>query len=1135
VTVDGVCQSCSEPLPDGARFCPSCGARLDAPRAAPAERTERRLISTLFCDLVGFTAIAERGDPEDVDALLRPFYALAREVIEQHGGVVEKYIGDAVVGVFGVPRAHEDDPERAVRAAVRLQRRLGELPHDQGEPLLARIGVDTGRALVRLDVDPLAGESFQAGDAVVKASRLQALAPPGGIVVGETTHSMAAHVAEYEALPHVKLRGRQALERPWLVTGGVAQLGVELRREEAAAFVGREVELGVLTGLFEKSMSSASPQTVLVTGEAGIGKSRLLSELARRLDARPDMLAQWRQARCGPFDEGSGLWPLAQILREHAGVVAGDDDVVVKAKLERSVPATLDEPWLQQRLLALLGSGGAWASREENFAAWARFIDSMARAHPTVLVVEDIQWASSTMAEFLQYLFETVDDVPLLTILTGRPELLDDVMGQRPPIAGDRPRMTMELHPLSERETARLVALLLRDVEADVSAAVIANCGGNPLYAEEIARFLADRAVMTAARVSMIPELLPASLESLIAARLDTLGEVERAVLADAAVVGLRFWRDVLHTMSEAGCAAVDDALARLADVELIRPLVGPAASAAEFAFWHAVVRDVAYAMLPRKRRATRHRDVAAWLQRHEAGRSRPGLIAHHLTTAFEAAQQADATLAGSLLEPAVEAHVSAALQTQPVDMRGAEQHLVAAAALMPPGHPRHPWVTIERGDALSHIGHLDEARSCIEQGVREAERNGDLEVVVHGRARLASLLNWMGDTGARTAAESALDLLDRDGASDVLVTALEEQAMSCVIAFRADEAIAAADAALRAAATLDAPKPARALLWRGAARCDQGDAGGLEDFEEALQLIVRQGRSRDLSPLYYNYAEALLVYQGTGQSIGLCRAGVDDMLQRGDVNGANALRGGMCYDLMWAGEWDEVLAHGEELERRLERAGDLQMVAEMRTLRALLALLQGDTGGARETTRGADEVIRDSFAFGNHAWSCTSFLSAVHHGTGNGERALSELTELEEATRGKRAAIANGLPFALRTLASLDAVDLAERLLDGLPIRPFELAVHALWRALSAEGRACWDEATRAYRDAEARWHALGFVHEEALAKLGSGRCLVQESRRAEAVAPLSAAHAVFVRLGTPEAGREASTLLSQTTARRP
>ncbi len=1127
----GLCQSCGEPLPDGARFCPSCGTRLGARRGAPALAAERRLITTLFCDLVGFTAMAERLDPEDVDALLRAFYALARDVIEQHGGVVEKFIGDAVVGVFGVPRAHEDDPERAVRAALRLQQGLGELP-DQDEPLLASIGVNTGPALVRLDVDPLAGESFQAGDAVNTAARLQALAPPGGIVVGETTHSMAAHVTEFKALPGVRLRGRQALERPWLVTGVGAQLGVELHRPEAAPLVGREVELGILTGLFEKSMRSTLPQMVLVIGEAGIGKSRLLVELARRLDARPDVLTQWRQVRCSPFDEGAGLWPLAQVVREHAGILAGDGDVAVTAKLERCLPESRGEPWLLERLRALMGSGGGHASRAENFAAWSRFVESMSRAHPTVLVIEDVQWASPTLAELVRYLRSTISDVPLLMILTARPELLEGAEDWRLALDGEvLSPTTLDLHPLSARETERLVSLLLRDVETDVSDAVISSCGGNPLYAEEIVRFLGDRSKDPQALNSTKPDFLPPSLQALIAARLDTLGAVERAVLMDAAVIGQTFWREALHEVSACGVAAIDEALTRLADREFVRPLAGQAATASEFAFWHAVVRDVAYATLPRRVRATRHKDVADWLELEEVRWPRAALIAHHLTAAFETARGADEALAGELLEPAIEAHIWAALQAQSVDIRSAEGHLEAASALMPAGHPRRAWAIIERGDALSHIGRLDEARACIEQGLREAEQAGDREVVVHGQGRLASLLNWIGDTGAREASATALELLSRDGPSEALITALEEQAMTFVIAFRSEEAIAAADAAIRTARSLGAAKPVRALLWRGAARCDQGDAGGLKDFEEALDDVVRQGRSRDLSSLYYNYAEALLVYEGTGRSIEACRAGVEEMLRRGDFNGANALRGGMYYDLMWAGRWEEVLADGPAIEHQLERAGDLQMVAETRTLLALIALLQGERNQAREKGRAAEGLIADSFAFGNHAWSCAAFLSWILLGTGDGERALVQLAELEEATRGKRAAIANGLPFALRTLAALDAPDLAELLLDGLPSRPFDHGVRALWQALSAERAGRWDEAASAYDAAAAGWRSLFFLVEQALAQLGAGRCLIRGSRGQDAAGSLSTARATFVRLAMRDAEREARDLLSQAT----
>ena len=1126
-----LCQSCAEPLPDGARFCPSCGTRLGARSGAPAPVAERRLITTLFCDLVGFTAMAERRDPEDVDALLRAFYALARDIIEQHGGVVEKFIGDAVVGVFGVPRAHEDDPERAVRAALRLQQRLGELTH-QEEPVLASIGVNTGRALVRLDVNPLAGESFQAGDAVNTAARLQALAPPGGIVVGESTHSLASHVTEFRELPGVRLRGRQALERPWLVTGVAAQLGVELRRPEAAPLVGREVELGILTGVFERSMRSTVPQMVLVVGEAGIGKSRLLVELARRLDARPDFLAQWRQVRCSPFEEGAGLWPLAQIVREHVGIVSGDDDTVIAAKLERSLPEVQDEPWVLERLRALMGSGGAHASRAENFTAWSRFVEAMSRAHPTVLVIEDVQWASPTLAELVRHLRSTIADVPLVMILTARPELLEGAEDWRLALDGEALcPTTLDLHPLSLRETERLVSLLLRDAGTEVLEAVTSSCGGNPLYAEEIARFLGDRSADPQLR-SARPELLPPSLQALIAARLDTLGAVERAVLLDAAVIGQTFWREALHEVSAYDDAAVDEALTRLAGRELVRPVAHPTATASEFAFWHAVVRDVAYATLPRRVRATRHRDVADWLEHEEAQWVRAALIAHHLTTAFEAARDADASLAGELLEPAIEAHLRAALQAQPVDLRSAAGHLEAASTLMPEGHPRRPWAIIERGDALSHIGRLDEARACIEQGLREAETTGETAVAAHGRTRLIRLMNLMGDADAPEVSAATLEMLRQGGPSETLVAALEEHAMTCVFAFRPDGAITAADAALAMAASLAAPTPARALLWRGAARCGQGDAGGLADLATALEQAVSQGRSRDLTSLYYNYAGALMTYEGTGRSIAMCQAGVDDMLLRGDSNGANAIQAGMCYDLVCAGRWDEAQAGGPSLETALEQAGDLQMLGELQATLALLALLQGDIETARNKAYQAEEVIA-SVAVGNHTWSCSCYLSAVHHGTGGDERGLADLVALERATRGKRAAIATGLPFALRTLAALDAHALAERLVDGLSSRPFDVAVLTLWRALAAEQGGRWQESAEAYREAVARWGSLGFVIENVLAQLGLGRCLWRLERHSEALGPLTAAHAALSALPIPAASAEAASLLTQISKR--
>ncbi|MEI6726965.1 MAG: adenylate/guanylate cyclase domain-containing protein, partial [Actinomycetes bacterium] len=263
--------------------------------------TERKVVTVLFCDLVGFTALCEHADPEDVDRLLRDYYTFARDLIERYGGSVEKFIGDAVVGAFGVPSAHEDDAERAVRAGWRLIEGVGEILGPAGEQLAVRVGINTGPALVRLDAGPRSGEGLLVGDAINTAQRLQTLAPPSGLVVGGRTRSLAAAVATYEALPLSALKGKSETVGPWRVTSLSARTGIDLAQRFSAPLVGREVELGVLKGLFEKAVASSTPQFALLSGEAGIGKTRLIFELARDLDERPDLLVTWRQARCLPY------------------------------------------------------------------------------------------------------------------------------------------------------------------------------------------------------------------------------------------------------------------------------------------------------------------------------------------------------------------------------------------------------------------------------------------------------------------------------------------------------------------------------------------------------------------------------------------------------------------------------------------------------------------------------------------------------------------------------------------------------------------------------------------------------------------------------------------------------------------
>ncbi|MCX6362915.1 MAG: AAA family ATPase, partial [Actinobacteria bacterium] len=417
------CPSCGHEAPDGVAACPHCGAGLTAPASPPRRTDERRTVTTLFCDLVGFTALSERNDPEVVDALLRRYYDAARRVVESYGGTVEKYIGDAVVAVFGVPTLHEDDPERAVRAGLRLVDEIDALPGIGGQAVEVRVGVNTGEALVRLDVDPASGKGFLTGDAVNVAARLQSAAPPMAVAVGESTHAATAQVFAYDACHPVSLKGKSKPLQAWIATAPLARTGAELR-SFSSSFVGREEELAALQELLDAAGSGSTPQFALICGEPGIGKSRLLAELARRLDDRATPVT-WRQGRCLPFGANVTFWALAEIVRSCAGVLESDGVARAEARLETVLPEGPDRDRLRSRLRPLLGLEAEEASREENFAAWRQFLEGLAAAGPTVLVVEDLHWADEAMLAFMDYLAGSEASAPLLVLASARPEVLE--------------------------------------------------------------------------------------------------------------------------------------------------------------------------------------------------------------------------------------------------------------------------------------------------------------------------------------------------------------------------------------------------------------------------------------------------------------------------------------------------------------------------------------------------------------------------------------------------------------------------------------------------------------------------------------------------------------------------------------
>ena len=547
------CPSCSQLNPEGQRFCGDCGASLEGSARPVAQ--ERKVITALFCDLVGFTATAKSADPEDVDRMLTAYAAMARGQIEAFGGVVEKFIGDAVVGIFGIPAAHEDDPERAVHAGLRIAEDAEELVAIGGAPLRLRVGISSGETLVRLGVTPGSGERLLAGDAINTASRIQSVAPEMGVAVGLTAYEATSSIFDYEELPPATLKGKTHPVRVFHAIAPRARLGTDLTRSYDTPFIGREVDLAILRGVFDKTVAGNSVQLVTVVGEPGLGKSRIVAELGTYLDRKPDVTI-WRQGRCLPYGEGITYWALGEILKAHAGILESDATSVAQAKLERILPDGEARAWFRQRLLPLLGiDASSSAEREELFTAWRRFLEHIAARGPAVLVFEDLHWADESMLAFLEHLIGRAHGVPLLVVVTTRPELFE----RYPDHTAGLPNTTrINLTPLSEDETARLVSSLLGTtaVPAGLQRPILDRAGGNPLYAEEFVRLLKDRDLVVETgsgwelrEGAEVP--FPHSVQALIAARLDTLAPETKSILADAAVVGKVFWAGAVAQMGE--------------------------------------------------------------------------------------------------------------------------------------------------------------------------------------------------------------------------------------------------------------------------------------------------------------------------------------------------------------------------------------------------------------------------------------------------------------------------------------------------------------------------------------------------------------------------------------------------------
>ena len=1131
------CPSCGTESPEGFRFCPACATPLGTAAAALLPE-ERKVVTALFCDLVGFTATSESADPEDVDRMLTAYFALARSQIEAHGGVVEKFIGDAVLAVFGVPAAHEDDPERAVRAALRIVEDAERLPDTAGATLRLRIGINTGEALVRLGVVPGSGERFLAGDAINTASRIQSAAPEMGVAVGLGTHEATRAVFEYEELESAMLKGKSEPVRVFHAKAPRARLGVDLTRTYDTPYVGREIDLALLKGIFEKTVATGSVQLVTVVGEPGLGKSRIVAELAAHIDSKPELIV-WRQGRCLPYGEGITFWALGEILKAHAGILETDPADVATERLEAVLPQGSGRPWLRERLLPLLGiEASSSAEREELFTAWRRFLEHVAEQYPTVLVFEDIHWADDAMLDFLEHLADRAESVPLLVVGTARPELFE----RRPAFAaGMRNVNTVNLAPLSDEETRRLIAALLGTivVPAELARPILERAEGNPLYAEEFVRLLRDRDLLVKTETGWelgadadVP--FPDSVQALIAARLDTLPPDRKSMLADAAVIGKVFWAGAVAAMGDRALADVSETLRELVRKELVRPARHSSmAGEAEYAFWHVLARDVAYSQLPRASRAARHIAAARWIESKALERVEDvaDVLAYHYSTALELARAAGQTdQANGLEAPALQFLSLAGGRALGLDTRAALGHLERALALTPVGHPERPEALVRFGEAALDAGRYSDAMDSLEEAIASFRARGDITATANAMLTCRRVLVPLGDPRQWTLPTEALALLEPLGPSPELVWALTDLASTDALQGRSETAIAYAERALTLAEELGLPRPARALGSRAWARSSLGDARGLEDFREAIGLATETGQGRLVAVLQNNLGVQLWGFDGPAASLEVLREGIAYARARGLTESLDSLTQSALDALIDIGEHEEVLEIAAGVAPRLEASGNVFDLVGIRALQVRILALRGKGSQVEEMLDWLEPAARGT----EDTSLVVSGLGAaalVRAGIGQDEAAVALLTELEAYPGAHdNPNYTDMLPALVRAALGIADSALAERLARGLqPRNPY--ARHALVAANAAltEARGDLQSAAGSYADAADRWERFGVVPERAFALLGWGRCLLGQGRPTEALPILRRAHDIFERLGATPSLAATAALLEQ------
>jgi class 3 adenylate cyclase/tetratricopeptide (TPR) repeat protein len=1128
------CPACGTPHRPEQRFCAECGAALAAtvPAAAAAgdpighsgEVAERRLVSVLFADLVGFTTLSEHRDAEEVRELLSRYFATCRRLIGLYGGTVEKFIGDAVMAVWGTPTATEDDAERAVRAALDLIAAISSLGEEVGaEGLRARVGVLTGEAAVTVGAQ---GEGMVAGDLVNTASRIQSVAEPGAVFVGDTTRRTTEQTIVYEAAGSFELKGKDGLVTLWRAMRVVSGARGALKSQGLEApFVGRDRELRLIKDLFHASAEEQSAHLVSVTGVAGIGKSRLAWEFYKYFDGLAEII-YWHRGRCLAYGEGVTYWALADMVRMRCRIGEDESADAAQAKLR----ATLEEHvgdddelrFLEPRLAQLIGLGDHEArDRTELFGAWRLFFERLSETYPTVLVFEDMQWADASLLDFIEELLDLSRNHPVYVVTLARPELLE----RRPTWgAGLRNFTSLYLEPLAPAAMQSLLLGLVPGLPAALRDQILARAEGIPLYAVETVRMLLDRGdlVLEGATYRPVGEIgsleVPETLHALIAARLDGLPGEERILLQDGAVLGKTFPKAAIAALTGRDEADLDRLLASLVRKEVLGVQSDPRSPEhGQYGFLQDLVRHVAYETLSRRDRKARHLAAARLLADGMGDEEVAEVVASHLLEAYRLAPEADD--AGEIRAQACEALVRAGDRAGSLGAPAEAQRYFEQATELADSPLAAAALADRAGQMAWLAGAAAESRELYDRAMAGYESAGEARAAARVSVRLAEVdfIDGRTDEAAARLEPVLESLADEESAETAHIAG--QLGRFLTLDGHEEAAAPLLEQALNLAERLDLPEILAETLTSKGVMLLHHDR--LYEARVLLEGAIEIAQANDLYASVLRATNNLgVVLESLDQFAASDARAVDGLaLARrvGDRQWQASLHGGRVFGLSMVGRWDDAIAAAAE-------AAEISATSWAQALRLELIRVyceRGQAGEARavlEAASATDDATDAQTRVGRGAVLAHLLRAedAIEAALDTAEQTFEDARTMFGPTSALyKVAYEEVLECAIAAGRTERAIELLA-LLD--PLRPGQVtpqlrAIQARFRGrlTAAAGE---DGGAEALAVAERFYAEIGMRFHAAATRLERAKCLAARGEAEEAETLIPAAREVFVEL---------------------